>query len=268
MDSNKEDFKAYLNEAKGWEADKLRELLKSRVTAWRIAVGAFIMGALAISALVLLTPLKEVVPFVVRVDNATGIVDVVSAMTDGKTNYNEAVNKYFIQWYVRYRESYTKDLVEDYYYNVGIMSAPAEQQRYFQDFNPKNAASPLNVYGDYAKVRIQIKGVSFINPNVALVRYSRQVIRGSDSPRITNWAATVTFEYAKAPMDEKDRAINPLGLQVTDYRNDPEALTPDGTPLTVSAPSSRSAPAQEVTLFPPATPESGQTGSVKDGGAP
>lgn len=242
------DFEKYLQEARSWETDKVRESERSEKIAWRVAAASCATAFAAVMAVAALMPLKTVEPYVIRVDNSTGIVDVVEALTDGETNYDEAMNKYFTQWYVRYREGYSKELTEDYYYNVGIMSSSLEQQRYYQFFNPNNPLSPLKVYGDYAKVKIRIKSTSFINPTVALVRYTKEVERGLDKPAVTHWAATLTFKYTKAPMAEKDRAINPLGFQVVEYRNDPDALAPEAT-----APISTLTPNAGITVFPSAT---------------
>lgn len=223
----KQVFENYLKEARTWETDKVREIEKSKKVAWRVASAMTVMALLSVFAVAALTPLKKVEPYVIRVDNSTGIVNVVEALTDGKTNYDEAINKYFTQWYLRYREGYSKELAEDYYYNVGIMSSSLEQQKYYESFNPTNPESPINVYGSNAKVKIRIKGTSFINPNVALIRYTKEIERGLDKPQVTHLAATITFAYTKAPMAEKDRAINPLGFQVTEYRNDPDAMAAD-----------------------------------------
>ena len=254
----RKDFDNYLREARSWETSRVLENEKSRRLAWRVAVASGLTACAAVLAVAMMMPLKSVEPYVIRVDNSTGIVDVVAALTDGKTNYDEAINKYFTQWYVRYREGYSKELAEDYYYNVGIMSTTLEQQKYLQFFNPKNPLSPLNVYGAYAKVKIRIKSTSFINPTVALVRYTKEVERGLDKPEVTHWAATITFRYTKAPMAERDRGINPLGFQVIEYRSDPDAPTP--TVAAPSTPASVPPTVPPVTVFPtvgtpaPATP--------------
>lgn len=258
----KRDLEAYFQEAKTWETSRVNELLDSRKTAWRVAASATFVAILAVGAVAGLTPFKEVMPYVIRVDNSTGVVDIVEALTDGKTNYDEAVNKYFTQWYVRYREGYSKELAEEYYSNVGLMSNSIEQQKYYQAFNPKNPLSPLNVYGPYAKVKIRIKGTSFITPHVALVRYVKEVERGLDKPQATHWTATITFKYTKAPMSEKDREISPLGFQVTEYRNDPDAVIPEasgsqspaGAPEAGAAASAGVFPTVEVQPQPGAAP--------------
>src|SRR5205085_11656549 len=50
-------------------------------------------------SLMLLMPLKRVEPFVVRVDNSTGIVDVVPVY-DGKAAVSQTVSRYFLTHYV------------------------------------------------------------------------------------------------------------------------------------------------------------------------
>ena len=213
---------AYFEEAQSWETDRNKAMRRSARTAWAVAAVSAAIALASVVAVAGLTPLKRTDPYVIRVDNSTGVVDVVNALKDGKENYDEAVNKYFIQWYVRYREGYSRDLTEEYYYNTGLMSGGVEQQRYFDSFNPKNPRSPINVFGALAKVKVRVKSTSFISPTVALVRYTKEIERGTDRAQITHWAATVTFRYTAAPMAERDRAINPLGFQVIDYRNDPD----------------------------------------------
>lgn len=245
----KKDFDNYLEEARTWETDKVKEMEKSKKIAWRVASASGAVAFVSVMAVAMLTPLKTVEPYVIRVDNTTGIVDVVQAMKDGKTNYDEAMNKYFTQWYTRYREGFSSELAESYYENVGLMSVGVEQQKYFQWFNPKNPLSPINVFGPYAKVKINIMGTTFIKPNIAMVRYTKAIERGNDKPQVTHWAATITFKYSGAPMSEKDRAINPLGFQVVEYRNDPDAQVDDATPEKAPAPVAAPAPAA-VTVFP------------------
>lgn len=221
----REDLKRYLGEAVNWETDRLRSSEQSRRTAWRIACASGFAAMCAVMAVAMLTPLKQVEPFVIRVDNSTGAVDAVTKLSDGKERYSEAVSKYFAQWYVRYREGYARALAEEYYRHVGLMSGSVEQRKYADLFNPKNPESPLNVYGETARVKIGIKSTSFISPTVALVRYTKAVERGADRPQISHWAATITFRYSDSPMSAEDRSLNPLGFQVVEYRNDPDAGT-------------------------------------------
>jgi type IV secretion system protein VirB8 len=222
---NPSEIDKYVSEVRSWETDRVHTEQKSRQLAWRVAGVSLLLACLCVGAVAALVPLKTVEPYVIRVDNSTGVIDVVHALKGGDTTYNEAVNKYFAQLYVRAREGYFREIADVNYRTVGLLSGNTEQQRYFDYFTPKKPQSPLVVYGKYAKVNITVKSTSFIKPNVALVRYVKEVVRGTDRPELSHWASTVTFKFVGAPMSDADRAINPLGYQVIDYRTDPESLT-------------------------------------------
>ena len=103
--NEKSDLEKYLKETQTWETDKVQEIIKSRKTAWIIAICSFIVACMAVLAVAALTPLKTVQPFVIRVDNATGIVDVVESLKDGKANYDEVLTNILL--------NFTFDTVKD-----------------------------------------------------------------------------------------------------------------------------------------------------------
>jgi type IV secretion system protein VirB8 len=226
----KKDFAQYLAETKSWETDKVAAAEKSKKLAWIIAATAGGLTFLSVFALAMLSPLKTAVPYVIRVDKTTGAVDVVNALSDGKVTYDEAMNKYNVQWYVRYREGYSKDLIGEYYKNVGIMSAPDEQNKYGQWISPRNPDSPVNIYKNGMTANVVVKSTSFINnqtKNIASVRYLKEISDGANK-HTSHWVATIVFQYVGTPMSEQDRAINPLGFQVLEYRNDPDQEVSEG----------------------------------------
>ncbi|UVW30686.1 virB8 family protein [Massilia sp. H6] len=232
----KQNFDQYLREAQSWETNRLIHAEKSKKLAWCVAAIAGGIAFVCAIAIVGLTPLKQTELRIVRVNETTGSVDVLNEIPDARTTYDEAINRYFAGQYIRFREGYSRKLADEYYASVGIMSAGAEQRRYGEGFNPKNPLSPLNVYGHNARVKVHIKGYSFLKKDVVLVRYWKEVERSaSEKPAVTHWAATVVFKYSGAPMAEKDREINPLGFQVTEYRNDPDTVvTAESAPSTVA----------------------------------
>jgi type IV secretion system protein VirB8 len=220
----KKEFKKYLSEAKTWETNRLVEAEKSKKIAWTVAIGASVIAFVSTIAIAGLTPLKTVELRIVRVNDTTGTVDVLSELSTAKTTYGKAIDKYFAGQYIRFREGYSRQLAEEYYSKVGLMSASQEQKRYGEWFNPKNPESPLRVYGENGKSKVNIKSYSFIKDNIVLVRYSQEVERSAtEKPEVTHWAATMVFKYSGAPMTEKDRDVNPLGFQVTEYRRDPDS---------------------------------------------
>ncbi|MBA8840616.1 virB8 family protein [Ochrobactrum sp. RH2CCR150] len=220
---NSDSLKDYFEKARRFDQDRLIQVERSNRIAWFVAISASIIAVVSVVAIAGLTPLKTVEPFVVRVDNSTGIVDVVSALTSTAGTYDEAVTKYFAARYVRAREGYVWSEGEENFRTVALLSTQSEQTRFAASYRGSNPDSPQNIYGRGATARINIVSISLINKTVASVRYMRTVTRG-DEVRTTHWVATLTFAYANAPMSSTDRLVNPLGFAVSEYRADPEAI--------------------------------------------
>lgn len=218
------DLQAYFDEAKTWNADRLASAARSRALAWAVAGASSLLACVAIGAVAALAPLKTVAPFVVRVDRATGAVEVMTALTSAKPiTYDEAVTKHFLAQYVRAREGWLAPAAESDFRQVSIMSTPAEQQRWADFYRPTSPAGPQRLYGPLAEAQVEIRAISFVSRTVANVRFHRQVRRGAQVED-SDWIATLAFAYTRAPMAEADRLRNPLGFQVTSYRADPEVV--------------------------------------------
>ncbi|HEY3949591.1 virB8 family protein [Phenylobacterium sp.] len=218
------DLKAYFADARRWDEERLQSALRSRRLAWTVAAGAGALAIAAVVAVAALTPLKRVEPFVVRVDNATGAVDVMTALTGPEQlTADEAVTKYFLSQYVRARETWLPSAAEANFRQVSIMSTPAEQERWAAFFRPADPASPQVALGPANAAEVEIRAISFVNRQVASVRF-RKTVRQGQQTTTGDWIATLTFAYAQAPMAEADRLRNPLGFQVASYRADPEVV--------------------------------------------
>ncbi|MBW9064613.1 virB8 family protein [Rhizobium herbae] len=218
-----DDLKSYFEKTRRFDQDRLLQVERSNRIAWSIAIGASIIAGASIFAIAGLTPLKTVEPFVIRVDNSTGIVDVVSALTSTAGTYDEAVTKYFAAKYVRAREGYVWSEAEENFRSIALLSTQAEQTRFAALYRGSNPESPQNIYGRGATAKVNIASISLINRNVVSVRYMRTITRGDDV-RTTHLVATLTFTYANVPMSSTDRLVNPLGFAVSEYRADPEAV--------------------------------------------
>ena len=74
------DLKRYFTEARRWDQDRLASALRSRRLAWSAAAVATGLAVIATGAVAMLTPLKSTEPFVIRVDQTTGAVDVMLSL--------------------------------------------------------------------------------------------------------------------------------------------------------------------------------------------
>lgn len=221
---------AYFAEAASWDADRAVQAKRSLQIAWGVA-GAGWLCAVAVSvALMLLMPLKRVDPFVIRVDNSTGVVDVVPVYA-GSAALPEAVTRYFLDHYVSTCERFNFSTAESDYEECGAFHTAARNQAWYQLWAKTNPSSPLNVYKDGSTLRAQVSSISFFQrgngvADLAQVRYtkSKRPAGGTDE-QLTHWIATIQYSFVDPSKDPKTRRWNPLGFKIIEFHAEPEVLS-------------------------------------------
>ena len=220
--TDKDDLKAYFAESSSWDHDRLLAATRSKRLAWTVAAVAGGLAITGVTAVAMLVPLKTVAPYVITVDKATGASEITSQLSgENRVSYDEAVSKYFLADYVRNREGWIPQARKEFFEGVLAMSARDEQARWIAFYGKDNPKSPQSVFTDLDTVFIAVKSVTFVSKNVAQVRFTKTLQRGSistDTPAI----ATVTFDTTDTPTTEQQRFKNPLGLEVQTYRADLE----------------------------------------------
>lgn len=223
-------LETYFAEAASWDADRAAQVRRMSRVAWTVAGAGWICALLVAGALILLMPLKRVEPFVIRVDNTTGLVDVVPVFA-GRTDMPEAVTRYFLDRYVSICERFTHATAESDYEECGAFNTPQRNQAWYAQWNRSNPASPLNVYKDGTLIRAHVTSISFFARasgirDLAQVRYIRtKRTSGGAEEQNSYWIATVQYTYAEPSKDPKTRHWNPLGLRIIDFHSEPEVST-------------------------------------------
>jgi type IV secretion system protein VirB8 len=223
-----ESLAGYFHEAVSWDADRLRQMQRSARRAWQAASAGWICALTIAAALVLLMPLKRVDPFVVRVDNTTGIVDVVPVYT-GNAGLEQSVTRYFLSHYISVCERFTFATAEIDYEECGAFHGAQRNQAWYALWNPSNPASPLNVHKDGSTVAVHVEAVSFFQranavTDLAQVRYLKVERQGIDGDeRVSHWIATVQYAYSSPSKDPRVRRWNPVGFKVLELTTEAEA---------------------------------------------
>jgi type IV secretion system protein VirB8 len=219
----------YFREAESWDADRAAQFRRGARTAWWVAGAGWLCAVSSALALAMLMPLKRVDPFVVRVDNSTGIVDVVPVYA-GRASAEEAVTRYFLTHYLTVCERFNFATAESDYEECGAFHSAQRNQAWYALWTATNPASPLNVHKDGSTVRVQVNSVSFFArssglTDLAQVRYLKAARQGTGSDEsFTHWVATIQYAYADPAKDPKTRRWNPLGFKIVDFRSEPEVL--------------------------------------------
>src|SRR3569833_269489 len=193
---------AYLSEAVLWDADRVAMQAHSARVAWRMATLACALLVLVLVTLMLLMPLKHVEPFVIRVDNTTGVIDVVPVFSGGE-KMPETVTRYLLDHYVTVCERFNFATAESDYEECGAFHSAARNQAWSAQWDRSIPASPLNAYKDGTTVRAQVSSVSFFQrgsglQDLAQIRYTkaaRPSAGGQD--QVTHWIATIQCAYGE-----------------------------------------------------------------------
>jgi type IV secretion system protein VirB8 len=227
-------IEGYFREAESWDADRAAQFSRSARTAWWVAAAGWLCAMASAAALAMLMPLKRVEPFLVRVDNSTGIVDVVPVFV-GLAAQEESVTRYFLTHYLTVCERFNFATAESDYEECGAFHSAQRNQTWYAQWNATNPASPLNVHKDGSSVRVQINSVSFFTrgsglSDLAQVRYLKAVRQGAGAEEsFSHWIATIQYAYADPAKDPKTRRWNPLGFKIVDFRSEPEILNEQPT---------------------------------------
>ena len=134
-------LQGYFDEAASWDRDRTAMAARGARIAWRVAAAGWLCAITSGAALVLLMPLKRVEPFVIRVDQSTGVVDVVPVYA-GSATQPEAVTRYFLTHYVTVCERFDFATAESDYEECGAFQTPKGNQAWYALWTKANPARP------------------------------------------------------------------------------------------------------------------------------
>jgi len=222
-------LEAYFADGATWDRDREAMGRRSARVAWWVAGGAAACTVALAAALLVLMPLKRVEPFVVRVDGASGAVDVVPVYT-GSDQFPQAIRRYFLTHYVTVCERFNFSTAESDYAECGAFQTPAENQRWYARWAKTNPASPLNRYKDGTTIAARVTAVSFFTradgmKDIAQVRYVRERrAAGTAAPVRSYWIGTLRYAFTQPSTLPEVRRWNPLGFKVIDFETEREAI--------------------------------------------
>ncbi len=219
-------------EKKNWYADRYQFVVVQRNLLAVITVFSLLSALIAAFSISQLAPLKSVEPFVIQIDQKSGITQVVNPITATEFSGNEAVNEYFIVQFIRARESV--GIADNENFNtVRVMSDPDTVYRDFlTDINPNNPDGiRARVAGGLRSVRIGQIVFSEERTELDGTKVRRYQVRMIVTERVPNQrpveinkVATLETKFIALNLSIQDRYLNPIGFRVISYRTDEDAL--------------------------------------------
>jgi len=209
--------------AKNWYKDRYQHVLVQRKLLTIITIISLLCATITMVAIVRLTPLKSVEPFVIQVDQKSGITQTVDPLTVKELTANEAVNNFFLVQYIRSRESYS---ITDLARNYNIVRIMSDSHKVYPEFvaqaDPNNPGSNAARLGSSGLRTVKFKSIIYLNPQLVQVRML--IEEKGDGYTQQHKIALIAFEYVKMSLTNEERYLNPLGFRVTDYRVDEDIL--------------------------------------------
>lgn len=227
----------YYAQSTSWSQEQADALRSSRRVAWFVAGGAAAIALAEAAALMLLTPLKTVVPYTLLVDRQTGYVQSLNPIDANRVTPDSALTQSFIVQYVIAREGFDRATIQSDYKKVALWSEGDARASYLSEIQVSNPDSPLVTMRPGTIVSARVRSVSSLGNNMMLVRFeTAQQARGANPQAPRGWVALVSYRFSNTAMSVEDRFINPLGFQVTRYRRNAETA-PVAEPVAVPPPS-------------------------------
>lgn len=183
------------------------------------------LAIMAVAAVMGLTPLKQIVPYMALVNETTGATTVVQP--GGKHVSEEfAQDMYWLNLYVLVRESYNYAAQDDSMVLVKAMSDSGTYNEYrnFQ-LSSKGYLEQLGKKGQVKTTLenlIPVKSSEGSNQRSAQAWFTRTVVDENGMPILslvpTKWQALITYRYDKPSKDLKQFTLNPREFRVSSYQ--------------------------------------------------
>lgn len=212
------------NAVKNWYQESYEAVMLQRNLMFCIGLLSSFLLLVSVLMIRYIKNSKSISPFVIEIEEKTGVPTVVEPVSVEAYSAQEAVRRYFISKYVKAREEY-QPFLYSYNYNT-VVRVLSSLDVYRNDYRPKynenNPESPVNQLGQGGSRSITIKSIIFPADKTAQVRFSvRSTGSISDSG---DKVALVYYDFVNIRMDEEERMINPLGFQVMNYKVDDERI--------------------------------------------
>lgn len=232
--NKKQNSTKHTSQVQTWFEDRYQTVLVQRNILLLFLVFALVSVLFAIVSVTQIATSKTLEPFIIEIEDKTGITTMVRPYDREYFSSNDALRRYFLMKYLTAREAYNAfDYHYNYYTIVRLLSSGEVYSAFRRSISADNPNSPIS-YGDKIQRSLKIKSITFLPPpprtgkenaqyRPSITAQIRYIVvetgqRGGEKHRI----ATINFDFYDLKMTQDERYINPLGFQVIGFRVDEE----------------------------------------------
>lgn len=245
------------------EADRRAlENENSRKLAWRVAgaFGGLALVAFAVTGGAVVTAMRPVPPpEVLVVDKAGGVVQPLISLAEFQITPEEATIRRNVDTFVNACEGYSYEQADTHYYTCAAFMSPQLQTQWAQKWGKSNPESPPNKYKKEHRVRTKVGAIAVLRNGLGAAIGGRasftrtEIVNDVEVGPPTSWVANISFHWVNQPTNERDRRINDLGWEVTDYTADRDLGVTKPAPAPAVRQSAQQVPTSPMALVAPAS---------------
>lgn len=221
--------KSVADGAGNWYQDKYQHVLTQRNILVLVALVSLVTAAASVLVILRMAPLKSVEPYLLEIDQKTGITQRVIPATRDDYAASPAVDRYFTSVYLRAREGYNINILRNNLNTIRLMSTPNLYYGFRRMIDPANETGFVKQLGAQGQRDVRVRSLAYVaNPadsgaspsqtKIIQARITTLETMPNRPDRESRWVVTITFEYADLSLNQDDQLVNPLGYTVTSYQ--------------------------------------------------
>lgn len=204
-----------------WHEERYDNITTQRNLLLLFLMMLLVLCVVAIGVVAYVINAKRFDPFVIQIDDNTGIAKIVNPISSDILSGNESLAQYFIKKYVIARETYNPvDFSKEAKKTVRLLSSNSVYSGYI-GYLRNEQTNPSIKYGQKNTTFLTVKSWSKLSDNKYILRFN--VNETSGSRQKFSKIAVIDFSYVPMELTEKEKDINPVGFQVRGYRVDEDS---------------------------------------------
>ena len=155
---------------------------------------------------------KSIEPFVIEVEEKSGIATVVDQLTAQSFTGNQMIRQYFINSFIHASSGYDPKSYKKDVEKIRLFSTPGV----YADFRHRINARALGVSSE---IDVRIKSIQPLDNHHVQIRLARQISQKGSRAKVVDEVITMGFYFSpEMSLTMEERMINPLGFQVNKYQ--------------------------------------------------
>ncbi len=210
-----------VKQLRNWYEERYDNITVQRNLLFLLLLILLCLSIISIGVVAYVINTKRFDPFVIQIDDTTGIAKVVNPLSSSILSGNEALAQYFIKKYIIARETYNPvDFSTEAKRIVRLLSSNSIYWDY-RGYLKNEAVDPTIKYGQKNTTYLVVKSWSKLADKKYIMRFSINETAGA--MKVFNKIVVVEFQYLPMELTESDKDVNPVGFQVTGYRMDDDS---------------------------------------------